>query len=276
MRLFKYQFYARAITKLALFGAVCAVYGIHALTMSLLGQQNKLGQLVQLYSRMMIKVLGIKIKLSDDQANAQNQGLLLVSNHLSYLDVIIISSQYSSSFITSQEVKETFFLGHLCQLANCLFVERRNKQNLHQEISDLAQRLREGQSITIFPEGTSSNGAGVLRFRKPLFAAAIEAQAKILPITINYLKLNHYDDPSRAEMVQSDNRDLLCWYGDMDFLGHFWKLCQLKSVEVELSIHPLCDTYQYGKIERPEVLLAAHLHQQVSSSFKPLTETELA
>jgi 1-acyl-sn-glycerol-3-phosphate acyltransferase len=85
-------------------------------------------------------------------------------------------------------MKNTFFLGQICKFASCLFVERRSRGNLDQEIKEITDALNYGHNVLIFPEGTSTNGDEVLRFKRPLFNAAIFSSKKVLPATLNYLE----------------------------------------------------------------------------------------
>ncbi len=182
---------------------------------------------VGLLSRFALWFMGVKLTLNG--ATTYPQGKLIVSNHLSYIDVLVIASRFPSCFVTSVEIKQTPFLGQLCSLAGCLFVERRSRDNLSKEVGALTRALKAGIDVTIFPEATSTNGESVIRFRRPLFQAAIDANVSVLPITLNYRKI----DDSR---VNPENRDFVFWYGDMPFLGHLWSFFMLKRVDVEMSL----------------------------------------
>ncbi len=185
-------------------------------------------------SRLGLWILGVKVSVvwrDESLKNLQGSGLhgyLLAGNHLSYLDVLVISSQVPGCFVTSVEIKETPGLGQICQVAGCLFVERRNKHNITLEIKEICEGLSSGLNVIIFPEATSTNGEQVLRFRKPLFLAAVLSERPCLPVALSYRAIQN--DP-----VTVENRDLICWYGDMDFLPHLWKLSGLGSIEAHLN-----------------------------------------
>ncbi len=185
---------------------------------------------VAFYARLMMKVLGLRVKVRgrQDLWDARG-GQLIVANHMSYVDVLLIASTRPACFVTSLEIKGTLGLGQIVQLAGCLFVDRQNKRQLGQEVAELTRGLQEGLDIVVFPEGTSTNGATVLRFKRPLFAAAIHSGASVLPVTINYVTAN-------AQPVNQLNRDSLCWYGDMTFIRHFLALAKLKEAYFELHV----------------------------------------
>lgn len=219
-------------------------------------------ELVSLYSWIFLAVLRIKVKFKDDYLLSPDQNFLIVSNHLSYLDVLILSSRFPSCFVTSKEVKATPFLGQIVSLAGCLFVDRKDKRNLRGEINELRDALNYGLNVTVFPEATSTNGDGVLRFRRPLFESSLATGKPILPLTINYQTISHKD-------VSYKNRDLVCWYGDMDFFPHFMKVLEQKEITVEVIV---------AEAFKPEIIpaieLALRSHQIVSHSFKSLNSTE--
>ncbi len=185
-----------------------------------------LNYILSLYTNFTLFFLNIKI-YANDSVEKIGRGKLIVANHLSYLDILIFASMFRSSFVTSVEIKNTPFLGQLCQLAGCLFVERRSRKNLLSEISEITNSLLAGNNVVVFPEATSTNGEQVLRFKRPLFRAAREANTSVIPITINYHSLEN-------EVVSKENRDLVFWYGDMTFLDHLLKFFKVKETRVNL------------------------------------------
>jgi 1-acyl-sn-glycerol-3-phosphate acyltransferase len=220
--------------------------------------QHIRSSLLHHFSRWGLHVIGVKIDVIGKIDNLTNH--LLISNHLSYLDILIISSLRPSCFVTSVEIKESFGLGPLTKIAGCLFVERRSRQNLSQEINEITEGLRQGLSVTIFPEATSTNGEQVIRFKRPLYAAAIEAEKSVLPLCLNYTSID-------GKSVSLGNRDKVFWYGDMDFLPHLWNLLAANSVSVSVIALDTIPTYDNHSLTCAE--LAEQSHQLVSQSFVP-------
>lgn len=219
-------------------------------------------EIVSFYSWLFLWVLNIKVKFKQAELVNPEENYLIVSNHLSYLDVVILSSRFPACFVTSKEVKVSPFLGQIVSLAGCLFVDRKDKSNLKGEINELRDALHAGLNVTVFPEATSTNGDGVLRFRRPLFESSLATGKSILPLTINYETIS-------LRSVSYKNRDLVCWYGDMDFFPHFMKVLEQAEISVEVII---------GEPFRPELFPAIELalksHEVVSHSFKSLKSTE--
>jgi 1-acyl-sn-glycerol-3-phosphate acyltransferase len=214
-------------------------------------------KLVGFFSQIGLIILNIKVNVVGDLESKMGSHLV-VSNHLSYLDILIISSRLPACFVTSVEVRNTPFLGLATQLAGCLFVERRNRQNLGMEISEIEEALAEGLRVVIFPEATSTDGSQVLRFRRPLYNAAIRSGSDILPVCINYRRLD-------CEGIAVHNRDDVYWYGDMSFFSHLWRLSLRNEVEASLHMLPKIAV----KPESEDSILAAKSHELVSAAFQP-------
>jgi lyso-ornithine lipid O-acyltransferase len=216
---------------------------------------------VSVHCRYMRWLLNAKVKIVNEHHLKREGNHLIVSNHLSYLDILILAGEVPTCFVTSLEMKETPFLGQICSLAGCLFVDRKNKRNIHQEIKELKEALESGLDVTIFPEATSTKGDEVLRFRRPLFEASIASGKPILPLTLNYLSVS-------GQPITAKNRDVVCWYDDMGFFDHFLELIKQSEVSVEIVVGEPIIPVVYQSME-----LAIVSHQVVSSSFKSLNIT---
>lgn len=203
--------------------------------------QNKLARcrfrarLLSKYSRIALELLGINVhhlsQRGGSQTNKLDQNFLIVGNHLSYLDVLILSASFPSVFVTSVEVRETPILGTLCKLGGCLFVERRSRAGLLAEIGELRSALMGGLNVVVFPEATSSNGATVLPFKASMFQAAATADIEVLPICLKYFAAN-------SRPIDESSRDSICYYGSMSFGPHFVRMLKLRSIDIQLTILP--------------------------------------
>ena len=217
--------------------------------------RQKLVFLVSVLSKSLVKTLNIKIQYKIPDEYEANKNYLIVSNHLSYLDVIILAAKFPGCFVTSKEIQRTPVLGQLTSLAGCVFVDRKNKSKIKDEIIELRSALDYGLNVVVFPEATSTNGEDVLRFRRPLFEASIATQKPILPITINYLKIDNRE-------ISRLNRDIVCWYGDMGFLSHFLKVLEQKTIFVEVIL-----SAPFLPELLPSLDLALKSHQMVKSKY---------
>jgi len=183
------------------------------------------------FARMTLRLLGIRVHVEHAELlHKSSGGQLIIVNHLSYVDVLVISSLMPAVFITSVEMKHTLLLGTLAKFGGSIFVERRKASGLKKEIESIAHVLCEGFSVVLFPEGTTSNGERVQPFKNSLFDSAIRAKSNIFPICLRYTKVN-------SRHITIDSRDSVFYYGDMTFCRHLPRLLALRSVDLE--VHPL-------------------------------------
>ena len=219
-------------------------------------------QATSFFSGLGLALFSIRVHVDHgERLRANSGGRLIVSNHLSYVDVLIISSLVPSIFITSVELKHTFLLGTLARLSGCLFVERRKPSGLRQEINEITRVLDQGFSVVLFPEGTTSNGDCVQQFKNPLFDAAVSAGSDILPFCLRYTKIN-------GESVTAGNRDAVFYYGGMTFLSHLPRLVSQKSIDVEVV--PLKTITTTSGVSRKE--LAALAHDTICTAYQARQE----
>ncbi|MCX5782258.1 MAG: lysophospholipid acyltransferase family protein [Elusimicrobia bacterium] len=181
----------------------------------------------------------------------------IAANHLSYLDILCISTVVRACFISSIEVKGFGFIpGIISRLGHTYFVDRRKKSSVTSEVAGIADILTGGTSVVFFPEGTSGDGSRVLPFKSSFFRSAELSGRRTVPLCINYTKINGIK-PSL------ENRDLVFWYGDMGFFSHFIKLFSAGPMNVKLSfLEPI---FPHEGIDRKDMSAEAHL--RISRKF---------
>ncbi len=212
------------IVKIALMGLVVGTLLVHHFFIILFtknGAQQSviLAKSLSRYCRISLKVLRINVETNITAVDAKSS--LIVSNHLSYTDVLCLSSIYPTLYVTSHEVRETPGLGLICRLSGCLFTERRKSKRkadtIAREIKEIGDCLKAGLSVTIFPEGTTTNGQTMLPFKTPLLQSAIENKTPIFPLCLKY-----------------ERPDIVAWYGDMTFLPHMVQLSKAGSQKMKI------------------------------------------
>ena len=181
---------------------------------------------------------------------------VVLGNHLSYLDMIVLGSVYPCIFVSSVERRDDAGLGMLAKCAGTIFVDRINKSKLPDDIREIARHLDAGLPLCLYLEGTTSNGRGILPFKSSLLKAIEARDAEVLPICVRY---THAD----GEPIADDNIDRIAWYGDMDFFSHFLQLTTLRSIRAELTVLEPLRTG--GRLDRKEIARAAH--QAISAVF---------
>lgn len=215
-----------------------------------------LSRIATFFCRQQLKLMNVHF--TGQLGTRKSPGTLHISNHLSYLDVLIYLAIKPTLFVTSLEIKNTPFLGWLTDLGACLYVDRKSKDNLSQEVSDITQALKEGFDVMIFPEATSTNGEEVLRFRRPLYQAAIDASTYVQAHSLNYKSISNRN-------FDINTRDIVCWYGDMPFLSHLLKVFSQTSIYAQIISHQKISTADKDTSE-----LALETWTQVNSSYFPV------
>jgi 1-acyl-sn-glycerol-3-phosphate acyltransferase len=125
---------------------------------------------------------------------------MIVSNHISWLDIFVINTLHPCTFIAKAEVKRWPVLGWLAHRAGTLFLHRESRRDLHQVLRCVVEQLRNGERIAYFPEGTSAPHGAMQPFHSALFEAAREAEVMIQPYALRYA--DQSDAPHRgAEYV---------------------------------------------------------------------------
>ncbi len=177
------------------------------------------------FCRAVCAILGVRVMAHGRLPGAAPR--LIVANHVSWTDIIALASLHPMVFLAKSEVSAWPVLGFLARLQGTVFVERANRRKIPQVNLRLAEKLREGRDIVIFPEGTSSDGAAVLRFNTAHFgplcdpAVAWDVGPKLAPVAILYAEPGA--DPFRKPVDVG-------WYGDMTFLPHLWRLMRRGGV----------------------------------------------
>jgi 1-acyl-sn-glycerol-3-phosphate acyltransferase len=155
------------------------------------------------------------------EGEAPSQPMLWVSNHISWADIPLIGGLAPLSFLSKSDVRRWPLAGWLAQQAGTLFI-RRGAGDSGQLSQSMAQRLRLGLPVLIFPEGTSSDGSGVRHFHGRMLSAAIDAQRPLQPLAISYLRAGERDP-------------LAPFVGDDELVAHLRRLFAGDIAEVRIQ-----------------------------------------
>jgi 1-acyl-sn-glycerol-3-phosphate acyltransferase len=223
----------------------------------------RLGQrlIPQLYHRILCTLLGIDIRTRG--APPSVRPLLVIANHASWIDVLIVSSALPAVFVAKQEVASWPIFGRLAKLQRSIFVDRGRKRQVPDVIKSIADSLIDGEAVVIFAEGTSGDGTDILPFRSALIASSREAlrSAKhlreifIQPVSLAYVGCNR----RRAVWARDD---------EIQFIPHLLQVIRLRRIEVVLtwgdaiSTDITSDRKAIAKqLERTVRRLTAHAHE---------------
>jgi len=183
-------------------------------------------------------VLTVKVTVVGDEGQLERGGYVVIGNHVGYLDGIVLGSIFPIIFVSKREVKSWPVIGQWTTLCGTVFIDRQRKGKVSSLVDEMRQKLNQEANMLLFPEGTSTNGERMLPFQSAPFAAPLRNRSIIVPVTIAYRCVNE-------QPVTVANRDLIYWYGDMDFVSHFWKLLALRSIEVLVTFQPKIECFRY-------------------------------
>lgn len=144
------------------------------------------GAMRKRWSRQLLSMLGVRLRAQ----GTPRQGALLVANHVSWLDIYAINAVTNTRFVCKAEVRDWPLIGWLVAKNDALFITRNNRHDARRLCDAIAASLRAGDTVVVFPEGTSSDGRQVLPFHGALFQAAIDAGCGVQPASLRYLDGN--------------------------------------------------------------------------------------
>jgi 1-acyl-sn-glycerol-3-phosphate acyltransferase len=192
------------------------------------------------YHRRCCRILGFHVETHGRQSTVHPT--LYASNHVSYLDIMVLGSLIEGSFVAKAEVADWPLFGWLARLQRSVFVERRGREAVaHRD--EMGERLDQGDDLILFPEGTSSDGNRVLPFKSALFSVAErrprDQPLLVQPVSVAYTRL---DGVPMGRYL----RPFFAWYGDMDMGSHLWQAMGLGWVTVVVEFHPPVTIDDFG------------------------------
>jgi 1-acyl-sn-glycerol-3-phosphate acyltransferase len=188
--------------------------------------------IVRFCYRGILAICEVHVRTSGQLSDARP--LLLVSNHLSYVDVAILGSQAAIRFTPKSEIESWPVVGSICKITGCVFIERKPGR-IQDTGQTIASTLAQGEVVSLFPEATTGNGIHLVDFKPGFFSLAEEKIAgqdlSIQPVAIIYKAI-------RRLPIDTTQLPSIAWYGDMEFFSHIKTFLKLGRVDVELAFLP--------------------------------------
>jgi 1-acyl-sn-glycerol-3-phosphate acyltransferase len=207
------------------------------------------------YHRRTAALLGFRVETRGRRTT--DEPTLFVANHTSYADMEMLGSVIPGSFIAKSEVAAWPLFGQLARLQRTVFVDRRARSSAVEQRDSLTERLGAGGNLILFPEGTSNDSLHVRPFKSALFAAAevrVDGRAlSVQPVAIAYTRVNGM--PLGRTM-----RPFFAWYGDMELVGHLWKMLGFGTVDVVIQFYQPVTIDKFGSRKK----LAEHCWRVVA------------
>ena len=181
--------------------------------------------LIQYWAKRLLRILKIKITLTGEVLKFLGKdSYLVVSNHISWLDIPVIFSLKPITFVSASDVKTWPIIGMLARISGAIFIDRNHKSNLPEVIQAMNFHFKnKKQSVCIFPEGITSNGYQVLPFKSNLFQSALESNKLLLPLSIKYKENNVLTNRTS-------------FHGSTTLLQSFKRIAKSNQIEVVVDI----------------------------------------
>ena len=183
---------------------------------------------IQQWSAGLLRTMGMELYQErhwHTQLSVESNPLLLISNHVSWLDILVIQAIYPCYFVAKVEVKKWPVLGRLIQGCGVIFVDRSSTNSAHKMVDEVSKLLRQGYAVAGFPEGTSSQGYAVSHFHANLFEAAISCEALVQPLALRYV------NPQSGVLCEA-----AAFVGDMGFAKSLHGVLRQPSTLINVSI----------------------------------------
>lgn len=162
------------------------------------------------WARRMLQVLGIELQLRGTPP--AHGPVLLVANHLSWLDILVLHATRHCRFVSKADVEHWPLVGTLATGGGTLYIERESRRHVMRVVHHMAEALRAGDVLAVFPEGTTSDGAALLPFHGNLIQAAISADAPVQPVALGF-----FDKVTGAPSTAAS------YVGDETLVGSLWR-----------------------------------------------------
>ncbi|WP_262965717.1 lysophospholipid acyltransferase family protein [Methylobacter psychrophilus] len=208
---------------------------------SINNDKNKRNRLKTHWLKLFSAIMNLDIVL---EGKLPQPGTFLVSNHISWLDIIIIGQYLPAYFVAKSDILSWPIIGYLSRQGGTVFIRRGDKKHIKATTEQMLWILKQNNNIIAFPEGTTTQGDDVLSFHASLFQPALLTKSAIQPVALQYYGIAKQQVP---------------FVGDDDFLPHLIKMLSLDKIAVRVSFLPVINSSgsdrQSVSIEARELIL---------------------
>ncbi len=205
----------------------------------------------RLWARSMAWVIGMRMTV---HGTPPDGAFFLVSNHTSYMDIVLLSAQVDAGFVAKADLRGWPIFGTAFGTADTIFVDRSRRRDVVRVMGEIEDHFARDLGIILFPEGTSGKGDCVLPFKPSILELPVRIGKPVRYATIRYR--TDEDEPPPSEVV--------CWWGDAPLRPHLWRLLRMRGFDGHVTFGPEAVHADDRK------LLGARLHASVASQFTPM------
>ena len=205
---------------------------------------------IKSWSKRLLSILKIHLEINQDLNKLlSNKHFLIVSNHISWLDIFLINSLVPISFLSKGDVESWPLIGKLTKCADTIYIKRGNKKSLTMASNQIEKKLNKMDSVYFFPEGFATDGSRLLPFKSNFFQTAINCNINILPLLIRYT--------SDGKFTSSPSYE-----ADISLARSMWALIKVKNLTAHISVLPLVSNKKNRKF------VANEAHQKIYKALE--------
>ena len=207
-------------------------------------------RMLQRWGKWSLSILNIDLAV---EGEVPKPPFYLVSNHLSYIDIIVYYAILDVTMVSKVEVRDWPFLGFMSKTFGVIFIDRHKRSEIGKVNEQIARNIHQYQGLLVFPEGTTSDGLEVLRFRPSLMKVPIDQQLPVSAAALSY----------KIRRAPEETYRKVCWWGGSTLLEHFFELGKQGKIEARVRF----SDQRLLLEDRKD--LANRLHEEVSSMYIP-------
>lgn len=192
--------------------------------------QRRQRRILRSWSRRLLSIANVGIRVEGTQPARGESACLIVANHISWLDIFVLNAIQPTRFIAKAEVRDWPLIGWLCRRVGTIFIERAMRHDAAAVNRRVAALLEQGICVSLFPEGTSTDGRQVGHFHSALIQPAIDAHVRLCPIAFRY-----QDEDGK-------HSDAPAYIGDMTLFGSIWGILRSPRFDALLVFTPALAT----------------------------------
>ena len=204
------------------------------------------------YNQTLCRIIGMKVTV---EGNPPQNGLI-VSNHVSWKDILILNALMPLSLIAKREVSAWPLFGSLARLQGTVFVNRESKGSILASLEEIQRRLLQGDVLVLFPESTTHTGKSIKPFKSSFVAAAERTGIEVAPVTIIY-------QSQHGLPLTLRQRPEVAWYGDGDLAPHLWGILKGGPIGVKVIFHAALCPAEFANRK----VLTKYIESQIRASL---------
>lgn len=223
-------------------------------------------RLPRVWHRITLRAIGVRVHVHGEPE--MRRPLMIAANHVSWLDILVISSVVDATFVAKAEVRDWPVFGTLARLQRSIFIKREERRQTQAQADEMAARLNAGETVVLFPEGTTTDGNRLGELKSSLFAAASSAAhfapegvVHVQPVAVAYVRIHgmamgHY------------HRPVVAWPGDVALMPHLLGILKAGALDVDVRFGDTVEVTTGTSRKHVSSFVKKQLHAMLEKSLR--------